>query len=115
MSASVDSARPGDPATLFSLLGEADHERLFAWRAGTRAFLATWRVRPLLPASGAINLAKTAIPLSSLPRAAVVVMHLAAFIASDPAIAEVRSATGACLATGSLRDQRDMIRLPEQR
>ena len=62
MSASVDPGRLGEPASLFSLLGEANPERLFAWRNGrgisVRAFLGdVARATASLPAAGsAINL-----------------------------------------------------------
>lgn len=62
MSALVDSRMLANPAHLFSLLGEADDDRLFAWRNGrgvcVREFLAdVAHTASLLPASGcAINL-----------------------------------------------------------
>lgn len=62
MSALVDPGLLEDPTSLFSLLGEADHNRLFAWRNGrgvsVREFLGNVvRATSLLPGSGsAINL-----------------------------------------------------------
>lgn len=62
MSALVDSGLFEDPTSRFTLLGEADHDRLFAWRNGrgvrVREFLGDVAdAAALLPASGsAINL-----------------------------------------------------------
>ena len=124
MSASVDSGRLGDPAPLFSLLGEANHERLFAWRKGrgisVRAFLGdVARAAALLPASGsAINLCEDRYSFVVSYCAAASRGHATLLPSSRAiqAIAEVRSAyPGAYL----LGDQQacathaDMIRLPE--
>ena len=122
MSASVDSGRLGDPAPLFSLLGEVDHERLFAWRKGrgisVRAFLGdVAHAAALLPATGsAINLCEDRYCFIVSYCAAASRGHATLLPSSRAAqaIAEVRSAyAGAYL----LGDQQacaahaDMIRL----
>ena len=62
MFAQVDPGRFEDPTTVFSLFGDADHDRLFAWRDGrgvsVREFLRdVAHAAMLLPASGsAVNL-----------------------------------------------------------